>query len=82
MLVKEFSWQRVPDPFVTPNYDYLLVGDSVSEYWVTWLYQPIVSQTLRIQFAKCIGRPNDWDWRANTVVDRILETISDFQKTA
>lgn len=77
MLMGNYSWQRVPGPFVVPTHEYLLVGDEGKNYWVAYSYTPIPSQVLRRRLANLANPESQWDWRQAPDVETTLATIAD-----
>ncbi len=78
MLIRNYDWQRVTDPFSLSESDYLLVGEDQKEYWVAYPDAEIPSQVLRQRLAVLAGRHTwEWDWRKHTRVEEMLQSIHD-----
>jgi len=79
LLLAEYSWSKCASPWVHADREYLLVGDTLTRYWVTYPQSRIPSQSLRKALAERTGRSLLWDWRSAPEVELALATLGDFR---
>jgi hypothetical protein len=78
LLLEEYNWNRVDQPFLKADREYLLVGDGENSCWVAYSNEPIPSQVLRKRFAERLGVSVNWDWRSQPSVELMSATLDDF----
>ena len=76
------KWEKVVDPFAHRSADYLLTGGESRGYWILHLAHDVPSQLLRRRLAIKLNKEQDWDWKHNIGIERMLSSIEYYEKNA